>query len=230
MSGVYKITNTINNKFYIGSTINFKIRFKDHKKFLNQNNHGNSYLQKSWNKNKEENFIFEIIEFIEDISKLLEREQYYLDTLQSWKRSIGYNICEIAGSVLGIKWKQSSKNKITGGNNHFFRKTHSDKQKESWSKFRVGVKNGFFNKSHSKETKQKMSLCDKSYIKKGIESPFYNKGKTVKQYSLDGILIKEFISVAEAKRQLNIKINAPGISLCCNDKASSAYGFIWKYK
>ena len=38
-SGVYIITNIINNKIYIGSTINFSKRWKKHKQHLNNNKH-----------------------------------------------------------------------------------------------------------------------------------------------------------------------------------------------
>ncbi len=41
LSGVYKITNIDNNKFYIGSTINFKSRFLHHKKLLEKSQHYN---------------------------------------------------------------------------------------------------------------------------------------------------------------------------------------------
>lgn len=49
--GVYLILNLVNRKFYIGSTIvSFKKRFRDHKRKLTQNKHGNIHLQSAWNK------------------------------------------------------------------------------------------------------------------------------------------------------------------------------------
>ena len=49
-SGIYKILNKINGKFYIGSAVNFKRRFARHKRLLNINCHPNEYLQNAWNK------------------------------------------------------------------------------------------------------------------------------------------------------------------------------------
>jgi len=48
---------------------------------LKRNKHFNKYIQRSWNKYGEENFMFEILENCE-VEKLIEREQYYIDTLK----------------------------------------------------------------------------------------------------------------------------------------------------
>lgn len=80
ISGVYKITNTVNGKFYIGSSKNIKNRWFKHTALLRHNKHENLHLQNAWNKYKEENFVFEILELCE-LEDLLIREQYYLDTL-----------------------------------------------------------------------------------------------------------------------------------------------------
>jgi group I intron endonuclease len=58
---IYKITNLMNRKCYIGQTKNFEKRKNDHINDLNKNKHFNPHLQKAWNKYKEHNFKFEII-------------------------------------------------------------------------------------------------------------------------------------------------------------------------
>lgn len=78
ISCIYKIENIINKKIYIGSTINFKQRKSDHLSRLRKNKHPNAYLQNSWNKYGEENFVIEILERCK-IEDLLTREQYYID-------------------------------------------------------------------------------------------------------------------------------------------------------
>ena len=88
--GVYKITNLINGKIYVGSSKDIKYRWCQHKTQLREGIHGNVYLQNAWNKYKEQNFIFEIIEEC-DPSVQFEREQYYLDTLHPFDDN-GYNI------------------------------------------------------------------------------------------------------------------------------------------
>ena len=51
---IYKITNQINNKCYIGQTKDYKQRFADHRRKLRKNKHENQHLQCAWNKYKEE--------------------------------------------------------------------------------------------------------------------------------------------------------------------------------
>lgn len=57
-SGIYKITNKVNGKLYIGSTNNFSTRWRNHKHNLLKNKHCNRYLQSSVNKYGLANFEF----------------------------------------------------------------------------------------------------------------------------------------------------------------------------
>lgn len=96
VSGIYSITNTQNNKLYIGSSKNIEQRWRQHKNMLKGDRHHSAHLQNAWNKYGEDNFIFEIIEECnEDI--LIEREQYYIDLYSSADSLYGYNESEIAG-------------------------------------------------------------------------------------------------------------------------------------
>lgn len=92
--GIYKITNTINNKYYIGSSDDVYKRWKDHIYYLNRNKHINKHLQNAWNKYDEEYFKFEIIEKCNHKDKFI-REQFYLDKLNPFDEN-GYNICKQA--------------------------------------------------------------------------------------------------------------------------------------
>jgi len=67
-SGIYKIINKVNGKYYIGSSNDIKGRWSEHKNDLKANRHDNDYLQKSWNKYGEENFEFEV-DLLESIKK-----------------------------------------------------------------------------------------------------------------------------------------------------------------
>lgn len=49
-SGIYKIKNQVNDKFYIGSSEKIQSRFSSHKCNLRKNKHKNKHLQSSWNK------------------------------------------------------------------------------------------------------------------------------------------------------------------------------------
>jgi group I intron endonuclease len=96
-SGIYRIINSANGKIYIGSSIDLDRRRKQHFVELLKDEHCNSHLQNAYNKYGKENFTFEILEIITDQDNikqvLLDREQFYIDTLNP-----EYNICKIAGA------------------------------------------------------------------------------------------------------------------------------------
>ena len=85
--GIYKITNTVNNKIYIGCASNIRTRVNGHLYDLRRNMHKNSYLQKSWNKYGESMFIFETHELC-DIKDLHMREHFWVTQLDCLNKSI----------------------------------------------------------------------------------------------------------------------------------------------
>lgn len=103
-SGIYKIVNINDGKVYIGSAINFTTRWRLHKNYLKLGRHYNKHLQYAYNKYGLELFKFEIIEIIEDLSKLLEREQFWIDLSRCCNDKFGYNLNPTAGSNLGRKY------------------------------------------------------------------------------------------------------------------------------
>jgi group I intron endonuclease len=112
MTGIYKITNLVNSKVYIGSSaISIKRRWDKHTSALKKGNHHSVKLQRAWNKYGKENFVLEILE--ECIpEKCIAKEQHWLDLYQSAK--IGYNINHLAQSRLGVKQIDKSKCKGRG--------------------------------------------------------------------------------------------------------------------
>jgi group I intron endonuclease len=62
--GIYKITNTKNDFYYIGSSVDITSRFGNHRSSLRKNTHNNPKLQNAWNKYGEHCFNFEIVKFI----------------------------------------------------------------------------------------------------------------------------------------------------------------------
>lgn len=91
ISGIYMITNCVNNKVYIGKSIDIlNKRWPQHKSSLNNNAHINQHLQNSWNKYGEENFDFSIVlECSPD--ELDQYEIYYIDLHKSYLPEYGYN-------------------------------------------------------------------------------------------------------------------------------------------
>ena len=54
------------------------------------------------------------------------------------------------------------------------------------------------------------------------------KSKPVLQFTLDGILIKEYASIRQVERETGFANS--NIVNCCNGKRKQAYGYKWKYK
>lgn len=92
--GIYKITNLINNNCYIGQSTNIEARFKNHRErpFYPNNEKNQEYnkvLYRAIRKYGLNNFHFEIIEEVENIEDLDEREIYWIKYYDSHNH--GYN-------------------------------------------------------------------------------------------------------------------------------------------
>jgi group I intron endonuclease len=131
--GIYKITNTRNGKFYIGSSKDINRRWWEHKNDLNKKTHINAKLQNAWNFYGENQFKFEIVEEIMDDKLLLEREQHYLNMFEPYRNGIGYNIAQ--NSCGGDNFthnpnkeniRQQLSELYSGENNPMFGKKHND--------------------------------------------------------------------------------------------------------
>ncbi len=78
LSGIYCI-EIGSDGIYYGSSNNVKRRFKEHRTLLRGNRHSNVKMQNIWNKYGESYFSFYVVETVIDISKLVEREQWWID-------------------------------------------------------------------------------------------------------------------------------------------------------
>ena len=88
---IYKITNKINNKIYIGQTYNKTIydRFNRHIKEANANS--KSYIDRAINNYGKDNFICELIDTAKTLQELNQKEIYWIDYYNSTNKNIGYN-------------------------------------------------------------------------------------------------------------------------------------------
>jgi group I intron endonuclease len=163
ISGIYKIINKINGKYYVGSSINVYRRWNEHKSELKRKIHKNQHLQNSWNKYGENNFKFLIIEIV-DSQNLLAVEQKYLNELN---RNISYNIGSAAispflGKTHSIKSKEKNRlshlGKYNGSKNPNYGKKHSDDIRKKISRALKGKycgnKSWRFGKSHTEKSKE----------------------------------------------------------------------------
>ena len=203
MGFIYKITNQINKKIYIGKTI-FSIthRFNQHlwESFNSKCNGYNFILHKAIRKYGKENFKIELIE--EFSNELLdEREQYWIEKLNS-KIPYGYNMT--LGGEGALKYDRLKIIKMW---------------EEGLSTQQIIESCGIcfstlkqiltqYNLYNELEDKQRRKLVKKVY-----------------QYSQYGELIKIHDSIQAAAN--SVEVDRSIISRCCNGEKKSSKGYIW---
>ena len=108
VSGIYKITSQeYPDRIYIGSAKDTIERWWLHLSALRKNIHHSGKLQNHYNKYGEADLTFEVM-FVCPLEELILREQEMLDQHMPY-----FNICKIAGSSLGLKRSQETKDKIS---------------------------------------------------------------------------------------------------------------------
>ena len=137
-SGVYGIFSKIDDRVYIGSTINFNRREIDHFNKLKLNIHGNKFLQNFVNKYGIENVEFRILAKCPS-EYCIKLEQFFLDNFDN-----KFNIRLIAESNFGLKASEETKQKM--------------------SKVRKGKAVRGYGFTVTEETKSKMSEAGKNKI------------------------------------------------------------------
>lgn len=108
--GIYRLTNIINKKTYIGSAIDIRIYVYYSTKRLASNN---MVIYKAILKYGYSNFRLEILEYCEP-DNVVAREQYYLDLLKP-----EYNLLGTAGSSLGYKHTKEGLEKMSAARSAF---------------------------------------------------------------------------------------------------------------
>ena len=95
LSGIYSITNTSNNKTYIGESLDIKSRWKFHIDNLRSNAHENTKLQRDYNNFGEDVFEFKVLlphvsySTIQTKAELIILENYYI---RQQKPELLYNV------------------------------------------------------------------------------------------------------------------------------------------
>lgn len=111
-SGVYQVTNSIDGKLYVGSAAHLSQRKWEH---FNVPERSNPRLQNAMNKYGKENFVFEVVEYVEDTDSLVSKEQFYIDKAKLEGKEL-YNILLVASSRFGLKNSLETNRKISEAN------------------------------------------------------------------------------------------------------------------
>ena len=99
-SGIYFIVCKATGRFYVGSAVVLQMRRRTHWNALRGGKHSNKYLQRAWNRHREANFEFQVVELVRP-SRLLATEQSWLNKTDCIDRTIGFNILPHALSRAG---------------------------------------------------------------------------------------------------------------------------------
>ena len=212
MIGIYKITNKITGKSYIGQSINIEYRFKQHKSnALSVNNKDyNSDFYSDLRNLGEDNFQFDILEECEPIF-LDEKEIYYIDYYDTYHN--GYNrTC--GGSGLNTSQVMEARRLWDEGYSNSQICEELKLCRETVRKYLLNYVNYDANESYKR-----------GYWNSKIND-FQNK--KICQYTLNGDFIKSFFSCKEINRELGIW--AQGVSRCLKGKYLSSGGFCWAYE
>lgn len=210
MGYIYKITNQVNGKVYIGQTRNdIGIRWQQHKNSSTcpSANDYNVYLHVSMRKYGKNNFFVEKVEECKN-EDLNEREIFWINYYQSFNNRYGYNLT--LGGSGSQKYTDDEILKLWNEG-----KTISDIHGESgidggWIGVRLkacGVTEDEISHRRYKSTAEKQSI------------PVY-------QYKLSGEYIRSFESIKDARRVTGIG----HIEKCCAGKQKQAGGFQWSYE
>lgn len=204
---VYKLTNTVTGKFYIGSTLNFKSRMKYHRYSHNRNPNrelGGDIEKYGW-----EAFKAEILEVCTR-ETVRDRERFYIESLNAVE--VGYNQTE---STTYRDWMRNYNAKMWKD------EEYRERRRAQSSEVQLKrLEDPEYLKAKSEQLKRYTDTLK----------------KPVGMYSKSGELLHTFSGIREAERWLNDQgiTDSPHASTCISDCAlgkrhKSAYGYVWKY-
>ena len=153
VAGIYKITCIVNNKVYIGKSVNITKRMNAHKNCKKPTNK-KSYFHEAVLKYGWDSFNVEILEKFPDFDKkldsrmLLDRESFYIKEYNSTDKNFGYNLCSYSNDGTGKPLSEEHKEKIRISNSG---KKHTQSAKDKVSKANLGRK---FTPEHIEKLRQ----------------------------------------------------------------------------
>jgi len=218
-SGTYNIINKINDKRYIGSSINIHRRLSKHRLLLRQGKHFNKHLQSSFNKYGEDNFEFKPLIYCEP-KDIVYMESLYITLFFTKDNSKGYNIND-----------PDRHSKRSPSTIQLMRESTLRMHREG-----IASKVACFKKGNSPwnggKSGYKLNIS-KETISKRNKSISLAKSKKVNQLDDNGNILKTFSSIREAGKYMCSLNNSYGktnnISLCLIGKRKHAFSYRWEY-
>lgn len=211
MPYIYKITNKINNKIYIGKTLTtVEKRWKTHLNDYQRETINHRPLYKAMQKYGIENFFVETVEEC-NANELNEREKYWIEFYQSFK--YGYN------ATLGGDGRPYIDYELV-------RITYKELQNITATANKLNI---------NRDTVSKiLQVLDESKLS-GQEVNRIKNGKPVNQYDIEGNYIQTFPSIKNAAISIGVIKNnrdrgaAGHIHDVCVGKRKTAYGYKWAF-
>lgn len=183
ISGIYKIANLVTNDIYIGSSKDMNRRFIRHKSDLKNNRHGNRYLQRAYNKYGNKNFVFEVLEIVQNSNFLMNKEQYYIDNLLP-----KYNLCKIAAVPGSYPRTEEHREKISKALKGRKGKPHTRQTKKKLSEHFKGIP---LSKEHIKNRTEAQAKVFKIISPEGDLVEGKNLHKFCKDNNLDSSSLRK---------------------------------------
>ena len=211
MRCIYAIVNTITGNQYIGSSKNSYVRKKAHFNLLRRGAHHSIVLQRAFDKYGEDKFKFVVVEKVDENTDLIEREQWWLDNANS-----SYNASKQALPGKERIITEETRAKMRAAK---LGVKHPEWRNKEKSIYQLGRDTG---QKRSEEAKKAMSEAQKRLYANGYQHP---GNKSVCQYDRNNNLIKEWKSLAEAAKTLDIWGSA--ITGCIQGKTKTAGGYKW---
>ena len=149
ITGIYKITNIINNKVYIGQSKNILKRWTSHKnRAFVDNKEYDKYLYRAFRKYGLENFTFEVLEECSE-DELNEKEMQYILQYHSCYDKYGYNeTCGYDYLQYGMSGEKHPNHKLTEEDVYYIRECYNKhlNKKDVYEEFSDILSEGGFHK------------------------------------------------------------------------------------
>lgn len=233
MPGIYKFTNKINGKVYIGETEDFKTRMSGYR-CAYKNKNIIHLISRAITKYGIEGFHYEILElFPHGVSKevSLDREEFWIRIYNSTDKTIGYNITKRGRNRKGVVLSKEVRERMSRSNlgkklsqETCIRMSLSNRGENHWSSRLGNKKHPAFGVKFSKERSEKIRQSLTAVLKDASR-------KRINQIDpRTGEVIKTFESICSAAKEVNgHKRKYHGISNILKGKHQLAYGFKWEY-